>query len=88
MHQGIASNQSDTSLFSYLLVFLALLCCFACLCCFEEKSNWFSLMRQGLTLFDKSHQIFVLTLSFLKHKLIIEFFENALKQMFVKDLKM
>jgi hypothetical protein len=27
-------------------------------------------------------------LSFLKQKLIIEFFENALKQMFVKDLKM
>jgi hypothetical protein len=35
------------------------LCCFARLCCFEEKSNRFSLTRQGLTLFHTSHQVFV-----------------------------
>jgi hypothetical protein len=57
----VSSNQSNTSLFSHLLVFLVLLSCFARLCCFEEKSNRFSLMRQGLTLFDVSQQIIVRT---------------------------
>jgi hypothetical protein len=56
-----ASNQSNTSLFLHLVVFLVLLSCFAHLCCFEEKSNWFSLMIQGLTLFQVSHQVFVQT---------------------------
>jgi hypothetical protein len=55
------SNQSNTSLFLHLLVFLVLLSYFARLCCFEEKSNQFSLMRQGLTLFHVSHQGFVRT---------------------------
>jgi hypothetical protein len=56
-----ASNQSNTSLFSHLLVFLFLFSCFAHLCCIEEKSNRFSLTRQGLTLFHASHQVFVRT---------------------------
>jgi hypothetical protein len=34
---------------------LVLLGCFARLCYFEEKINWFSLMRQGRTLFHASH---------------------------------
>jgi hypothetical protein len=62
MHQKVASNQSNTSLFSHLLVFLVLLCCFTRLYCFEEKRNRFSLMRQGLTLFHASHQVFVRTM--------------------------
>jgi hypothetical protein len=61
MLQRAASNQSNNSLFLHLLVFLVLLSCFACLCCFEEKSNRFSLMRQRLTLFHVSHQVFVRT---------------------------
>jgi hypothetical protein len=61
MGQGIAINQSSTSLSSHLLVFLVLLSCFTRLCYFEEKSNWFSLTRQCLTLFHASHQIFVRT---------------------------
>jgi hypothetical protein len=61
MRQGTASNQSNTSLFSHLLVFLVLLSCFTRLCCFEEKSNWFNLTRQGLTLFHASHKIFMRT---------------------------
>jgi hypothetical protein len=61
MCQSIASNQSNTSLFLHLLVFLVLLSCVARLCCFEEKSNRFSLTRQGLTLFHVSHQVFVRT---------------------------
>jgi hypothetical protein len=56
-----ASNQSNTSLFLHLVVFLVLLSCFAHLCCFEEKTNRFSLMIQGLTLFQVSHQVFVQT---------------------------
>jgi hypothetical protein len=47
--------------FLHLLVFLVLLSCFAHLCCFGEKSNRFTLMRQGLTLFHVSHQVFVRT---------------------------
>jgi hypothetical protein len=61
MSERTASNQSNTSLFSHFLVFLVLLSCFTCLCCFEEKSNQFSLMRQGLTLFHASHQAFLRT---------------------------
>jgi hypothetical protein len=53
-----ASNQSNTSLFSYLLVFLVLICCFTRLCCFEEKSIRINLTRQGSTKFHASHQIF------------------------------
>jgi hypothetical protein len=41
-------NQSNTSLFSNLLVFLILLNCFARLCCFEEKSNRFTLTETRL----------------------------------------
>jgi hypothetical protein len=55
-------NESNTSLFLHLLISLVLLSCFARLCCFEEKSNQFSLMRQCLTLFHESHQVFVRTL--------------------------
>jgi hypothetical protein len=47
--------------FSHLLVFFVLLSCFARLCCLDEKSNRFSLTRQGLTLFHESHQVFVQT---------------------------
>jgi hypothetical protein len=61
MRQRTANNQSNTSLFSHLLAFLVLLSCFIRLCCFEEKSNRFSLTRQGLTLFHASHQVFVQT---------------------------
>jgi hypothetical protein len=61
MRQKIASNQSNTSLFSHLLVFLVLCSCFTCLCCFEEKNNRFSRMIQDLTLFHMSHQVFVRT---------------------------
>jgi hypothetical protein len=61
MRQRTTSNQSNTSLFSHLLVFLVLLSRFVCLCCFEEKSNRFELMRQGLTLFHVSHQVFMRT---------------------------
>jgi hypothetical protein len=61
IRQVKASNQSNTSLLSYLLVFLVLLIFFTLLCCFEEKSNRFSLTRQGLTLFHASHQVFVRT---------------------------
>jgi hypothetical protein len=61
MRQRTASNQSNTSLFLHLLVFLVLLSRFMCLCCFEEKSNRFGLMRQGLTLFHASHQVFMRT---------------------------
>jgi hypothetical protein len=57
MRQIVASNQSNTSLFLHLLVFLVLLSCFARLYCFEEKSNRFSLMKQVLTLFHMSHQV-------------------------------
>jgi hypothetical protein len=53
-----ASNQSNTSLFSHLLVFLVLLSCFARLCCFEERSIRVKLMRQGSTKFHVSHQSF------------------------------
>jgi hypothetical protein len=61
------SNQSNTSLFSYLLVFLVLLSCFARLCCFEDRSIRVKLMRQGSIKFYASHQsfrvnIFLLTL--------------------------
>jgi hypothetical protein len=58
MRQRTTSNQSNTSLFSHLLVLLS---CFARLCYFEEKSNRFSLMREGLTLFHVSHQVSVET---------------------------
>jgi hypothetical protein len=61
MRQRAASEQSNTSLFLHLLVFLVLLSCFSHLCCFEEKINRFSLMRQGLTLFHVSHQVFIRT---------------------------
>jgi hypothetical protein len=61
MHQRTTSNQSNTSLFLHLLVFLVLLSCFICLCCFEQKNNRFSLMRQCLTLFYMSHQVFMRT---------------------------
>jgi hypothetical protein len=54
-------NQPNTFLFSHLLVLLVLLSCSAGLCCFEEKSNRFSLTRQGLSLFHTSHQVFVRT---------------------------
>jgi hypothetical protein len=47
--------------FLHLLVFLVSLSCFTRLCCVEEKSNRFSLTRQGLTLFHVSHQVFVRT---------------------------
>jgi hypothetical protein len=50
-----ASNQSNTSLFSHLLVLLS---CFARLCCFEERSIRVKLMRQGSTKFHVSHQSF------------------------------
>jgi hypothetical protein len=53
-----ANNQSNTSLFSHLLVFLVLVSCFARLCCFEEKSIRFNLTRQGSTKFHASHQSF------------------------------
>jgi hypothetical protein len=56
MSHRTASNQSNTSLFLYLLVLLSF---FARLCCFEEKSNRFSLMRQDLIVFHASHQVFV-----------------------------
>jgi hypothetical protein len=69
MCQRIASNQSNTSLFSYLLVFLVLLNCFTRLCCFKEKSNRFSLTRQGPTLFHVSHQVFVQTRTFISGEL-------------------
>jgi hypothetical protein len=61
MCQRAASNQPNTSLFSHLLGFLVLLSCFTSLCCFEEKSNQFSLTRQGLTLFHARHQGFLRT---------------------------
>jgi hypothetical protein len=61
MRQRTASNQSNTSLFLHLLVFLALLSCFTHLCCFKEKINWFSLTRQGLTLLHASPEVFVRT---------------------------
>jgi hypothetical protein len=61
MRQKEGSNQSNTSLFLHLLVFLVLLSCFARLCCFEEKSNRISLTRQDLTLFYVSHQVFMQT---------------------------
>jgi hypothetical protein len=57
MRQRTTSNQSNTSLFLHLLVFLVFLNWFTRLCCFEEKNNQFSLMRQGLTLFHVSHQV-------------------------------
>jgi hypothetical protein len=60
MHQE-RHNQSNTSLSSHLQVSLVLLSCFARLYCFEEKSNRFSHMRQDLTLFHLSHQVFVRT---------------------------
>jgi hypothetical protein len=56
-----ASNQSNTSLFSHLLVFLVLLSCFARFCYFEEKNNRFSLTRQGISLFHASHQVLMRT---------------------------
>jgi hypothetical protein len=59
MRQRTACNQSNTSLFSHLLVFLVSLSCFARLCCFEEKSSQFSLMGQGLTLLHASHEVFM-----------------------------
>jgi hypothetical protein len=62
MRQRAANNQSNTSLFSHILVFIVLLSCFAQLCSFQEKSNRSSLTRQGLTLFHVGHQVFVRTL--------------------------
>jgi hypothetical protein len=54
----VASYQSNTSIFSHLLVFLVLVSCFACLCCFEEKSIWVNLMRQGSMMFHAIYQSF------------------------------
>jgi hypothetical protein len=68
MCQRTTSNQSNISFFLHLLIFLVLLSCFVHLCCFEEKSNRFSLMRQGLTLFHASLQVFVWTLACSKRK--------------------
>jgi hypothetical protein len=61
MHQRTVSNQSNCSLFLHRLVFLVLLSYFAHLCFFGEKSNRFSLTRQGLTLFHVGHQVSVRT---------------------------
>jgi hypothetical protein len=59
----VVSNQSNTSLFSNLLVFLVLLSCFPCLYCYERKCIRVNLTRQDSTKFHASHQSFHANLS-------------------------